>query len=255
MLNSNHRDGLSKAAFLSLAGRALESAQDQIIWADAQGKIAYANRSACTALHYPGEALSWMRLGEIFPEITDEEWPHYWQELETAGHMALEVIQRSFTGKGTMLELSMTFLQHNHSRYAAIIGRDISDRMAAEFDLTEEKHNLESLFDNMQAGVLVLNPEGIITFANHRMARMLHAFHEDLIGSPYSQYVHPDERPVSAEWMRRLVEGEIDHFHHDRQYAGINGCNFRGHFCCRRMEDVRGNLISLVGVIAYLPAA
>jgi PAS domain S-box-containing protein len=121
---------------------------------------------------------------------------------------------------------------------------------SVEQDLVDARQQLETIFDTMQAGIILVNPQGVITFGNKRMADMFGCTLEDLIGSGYSEHVHPDQRNTGDERMRSLIAGKIDHVHHERHYVRRDGSDFWGHLSGRRQEDGQGNLVSLVGVIA-----
>lgn len=126
----------------------------------------------------------------------------------------------------------------------------ISVSEAVERDLAEARQQLEIIFDTMQAGILLVNSRGVISFANQRMAAMFGYPLEELIGSTYSGHLHPDQRDEGQDRMRRLISGEVDHVHHERHYLRKDGRDFWGHLSGRRLVDDQGNLRSLVGVIA-----
>ena len=248
VLNGN--GALFDADFQSLAGLALDSAQVEILWADAQGRLIYANRSACSALESSREELLSMTVSDICIDLPPLIWAEHWQELKAAGHLVLEVRQCSRSGKHTLVEVSTTYTQHNGKEYACAFVQNIGDRKSAERDLSEAKQRLETIFDTMQAGIIMGSPQGIITFANHRMADMFGYSLDELIGSSYFEHVNPAQRHAGDERIRRLIAGEIDHAHHEQLFIRRDGSNFWGHLSGRRLEDVQGNLVSLVGVIA-----
>ena len=251
-LNPNRTSGLSDAGFQSLAGLTLDSAQDQILWVDAGGRLVYANRSACLMLEYSREELLSMSVSDFCPDLSPHIWSEHWQELKAAGHMVLEVRQRCRSGKYKLVEVSTTYIQHSGQEYSCAFGRDISNRKRAEQDLTDSKQQMEAIFETMQAGIILVNPRGVITFANQRMAAMFGFPLDELIGSSYSEHVHPDQRNVGDERINRLISGEIDHVHNERHYIRRDGRGFWGHLSGRRLEDAQGKLVSLVGVIANI---
>lgn len=238
------------AGFKSLAGFALDLAQDQIVWVDSTGRFAYVNRSACLAYEYSREELLSMTVSDICPDLTPPAWAEHWQELKAAGQMVLEVRQRSRSGKYTLVEISTTYMQHEGQEYSCAFGRDISGRKRVEQDLTEAKQKLEAIFETMQAGIILVNQQGLITFANRRMAAMFGWPLDELIGSGYSEHLHPDQRDVGEGHMLRLIAGQIDHVHDERHFIRRPGSDFWGHLSGRRLEDEQGRLVSLVGVIA-----
>lgn len=127
---------------------------------------------------------------------------------------------------------------------------DISQRKEAEELLAKNEERLQAIFDTMQAGIILVNPYGIVTFANQSMADMFGCTLDELIGSSYPEHIHPDQRDLGDERMRALIAGEIDHVYSERHYTGKEGRGFWGHLSGRRIEDTDGNLILLVGVIA-----
>lgn len=127
---------------------------------------------------------------------------------------------------------------------------DISQRKEAEELLAKNEERLQAIFDTMQAGIILVNPYGTVTFANQRMADMFGCTLDALIGSTYPEHLHPDQKQQGDERMRKLIAGEIDHVYSERHYICKDGRDFWGHLSGRRLEDVDGNLILLVGVIA-----
>lgn len=148
-LISNGNVSLVDADFQSLAGLALESAQDEILWTDACGRLIYANRIACATLEYPREELLSMTVSDICPDLPPHIWAEQWQALKAAGQMVLQVRQRSRSGKFTLMEVSATYTQHDGKEYSCAFGRDITDRTCVEEELKKREHQFSSLADNL----------------------------------------------------------------------------------------------------------
>lgn len=235
---------------LLVAYRALETARDEVLWVDAKGCLIYANNSACAALEYSRDELMAMTVSDICPDFPPDLWAAHWRYLKAAGQIVLTVSQRSRSGKTSPVEVSAAFMQHEGREYSCAFVRDIADRTRVEHDLDDTRHQLEIIFDTMQAGIILVSRQGIITYANLRMACMFGCTLDELIGSSYPEHTHPDQRDLGDVRMRRLIDGEIDHVHHERHYIRKDGSDFWGHLSGRRHEDAQGNLISLVGVIA-----
>lgn len=238
------------AGFLTFAGQALDLMQDEVLWTDDSGRFVYVNRSTCRALDYSREELLNMTVSDICPDMTAHAWSEHWQALKIAGHMVLEARQRSRSGQYSLVEIATTYVQHEGREYSCAFGRDITERTRIERDLTETKQQLETIFDTMQAGIILVDRSGFITFANQRMAEMFGCTLDELIGSSYPDHIYPDQHNLGDEQMRRLIAGEIDLVHHERHFIRRDGGDFWGHLSGRRQVDDQGNLVSLVGVIA-----
>ncbi|MFH1154787.1 MAG: PAS domain S-box protein [Pseudomonadota bacterium] len=130
------------------------------------------------------------------------------------------------------------------------IDRDITEYKQAEEKLRESETRLRTIFDISQTGIILVSPQGIITYANRSMAEMFGCTLQELIGSSYLSHLHPDHRDTGALRTRQLIIGEIDSVGYERHYIRSDGTDFWGFLTGRRHEDEHGNLISLVGTIA-----
>jgi len=140
-------------------------------------------------------------------------------------------------------------LGHAFDEMAGKLADDILQLKLADEALREREGRLRVIFDTSQAGIILVSSLGVITFANRRMAEMFGYSLAELIGMPYPQLVHPEEKVSGDSRMKQLINGEIDHVHSERLYRMHDGTAFWGYLSGRRHEDSNGNLISLVGVI------
>lgn len=127
---------------------------------------------------------------------------------------------------------------------------DIDDRKQAEEALRERKEQLRVIFDASLAGIILVNPQGTIVFANNRMAEMLGMPLGQLIGSSYSEHLQEEERQDGDERMRQLIRGDIQSVEVERHYLRADGSNFWGFLSGKRLENPDGTTRALVGIIA-----
>ncbi len=126
---------------------------------------------------------------------------------------------------------------------------DISRIKRAEETLRQSEEKLRTIFETSPAGIVLVNPDGRIAFANQKIGDLFSRSCEDLIGAPYVDLVHPDERSRGYEKMRALMAGEIDHVSLERRYRAADGREFLGHLAGRRIEGADSSLDGLVGII------
>ncbi len=78
------------------------------------------------------------------------------------------------------------------------ITRDITERKLTERLLAEAEGKYRALFDISSLAILIRNRQGTITLANRAAARLFEATRpEDLVGIPYLDLVHPEDRELS----------------------------------------------------------
>jgi PAS domain S-box-containing protein len=129
------------------------------------------------------------------------------------------------------------------------IGRDITERMQAEELLTKNEERLRVIFETSQAGIMLVEPNGTVTFANTRMAEMFGCTMDELIGSAYPDHVHHTEREACETSLLLLDSGEIDHVYYERHYLRYDGSDFWGYLSGRRLEAPDGTTQGLVFII------
>ena len=135
------------------------------------------------------------------------------------------------------------------AREALIISQDITERKKAEEKLARNEETLRGIFDTVQAGIILVDREGRITFANRHWARLLGRSPDEIVGSKYLDHTHPDHSPVAGEKMLQLIRGEIDQVGHERLYQRADGSTFWGHLSGQRLRHADGSFWALVGVI------
>ncbi|GLH72689.1 hypothetical protein GETHLI_11910 [Geothrix limicola] len=129
------------------------------------------------------------------------------------------------------------------------VAHDITEARLAEEALRESEEQLRIIFEASGAGIILVSPKGEIRFANRRMAEMFGMENGALIGTAYTDHLHPDEKTSGDRRMHQLIDGEIQSVSLERRYLRADGTEFWGHLSGRRLENVDGSLRALVGII------
>ncbi len=130
--------------------------------------------------------------------------------------------------------------------------RDITDKKRAEEALHEREEQLRVIFDTSQVGIVLVNPQGTILFANNRMAEMFGMSLGQLTGSTYLEHLHATERQTGDALMGQLIRGDIQAVAVERHYLRADGSDFWGFLSGKRLVNPDGTLRALVGIIADL---
>jgi PAS domain S-box-containing protein len=116
--------------------------------------------------------------------------------------------------------------------------------------LSERERFLRTIFDTSDGAIFFVDPAGRITHTNERMAVMWGYPLPELIGAEYVMLVHPDEREMGRERMKKLMASEIPSVRLQREYVRKDGSIFWGLLCGRQLRDEKNQFIGLVGLIA-----
>lgn len=126
---------------------------------------------------------------------------------------------------------------------------DITERKLAEERVRASESFLQQIFDTSNVAIFLVNPQGIITRANRKMAQMFGCTMEQLTGAPYVSLVDPAERQASHQKMLALLASDIDSVNLERLYLRHDGKTFWGNLTGKRFNGSDGTEYGLIGVI------
>jgi PAS domain S-box-containing protein len=84
---------------------------------------------------------------------------------------------------------------------------DISDEKRSETALHESEEKYRSLVERASDGILIIQ-DGVVKYVNPHLAQMRGQSTDEIIGSRFDAYIHPDERITISERYRRRLAGE-----------------------------------------------
>lgn len=136
---------------LRLTKFSLENASDSVFWVDSQGRILYANESACRALGHSRQALTSLSVPDIDPLFPRERWQAFWKELRTRGSMTFETQQRHQDGRVFPVEVAANYFEFDGQEYLFAFTRDTSERRMIQAHL-QQAQKMESI-GQLAAGI------------------------------------------------------------------------------------------------------
>ena len=238
----------SEERFRTIVNTSLEG----IVTIDASAVITFTNARMLEMLGYSREEL----LGRpILEFVHEDERPDHEKQLELRQQGRSSEYERRFRrrdGGVIWTQASASPLFDEQGAYCGAFGMysDVTERKQAEVALRDNEEQLRVIFEASQAGIILVDPHGVIQFANQRMADMFLCPLPELIGSAYPDHLHPAEKTTGDERMRQLIRGDIQTVNTERQYIRRDGSDFWGYLSGRRMETPDGSLRALVGIIA-----
>src|SRR5690606_1952599 len=95
---------------------------------------------------------------------------------------------------------------------------DITAQKVAEERMRRSESFLQQIFDTTNAGIFLVNAQGVITFANDKMTRMFACSMQQLVQAPYTSLINPAERESGHRKMLALLASSIDSVNLERLY-------------------------------------
>jgi len=153
---------------------------------------------------------------------------------------------------GTMIWARTTCSAHSHrDGRVTVFGTtcNITKQKDTDEALRKSELGLRTIFETSSAGIIIVDTEGRVVQANRRMAELFACPLEAMIGTPYTAFVHPDEREEGANTLRAMLEDRLDTINTQRHYLRGDGGDFWGYLSGQRMEGLNGEFIGLLGTI------
>ncbi len=193
------------------AEQLIEAANVMVIGLDDAGNIQVFNEAAETITGYTRAELAGKNWFEIV--VPRDKYPEVWVEFAKVakrggiiGTFENPILTKS--GKERIISWRNSAIYQEGVAIGTIsFGIDITERIRAEEALRESEEKYRNLVERANDGVIIVQ-DGLVKFANDRLAGILDCTVEEMINTSFLDYVFPDERPKVMDIYRRRVQGE-----------------------------------------------
>ncbi len=205
-----HHDQLAES--LSLKDAILESALDCVITVNRDSHIIEFNPAAEKTFGYKKSEVAGKTLMEtIIPpslrEAHKDGMAHY---IETGEGPVLgkriEIVAMRSDGSEFPVELAIKPYRLSETEYFSAYIRDITERKKAELELRESERKANALLESSPAGILAVDGEGQIVFANSMLETLFGYAREDLMGSDIEMLIPDQLRDRHVEFRHAFME-------------------------------------------------
>ncbi|MHC4252703.1 MAG: PAS domain S-box protein, partial [Planctomycetota bacterium] len=111
---------------------------------------------------------------------------------------------------------------------------------------------LRKAFDDMPFGVVELDLEGRITFANRKVLELHGASLSRIRGTHFAEHIHPEDREAVTQGFTRVVEGRADPYPTECRLVGADGSIHPVAVDAFPMLDALDHVVSYQGIIIDL---
>jgi len=189
----------------------LENIEEGYYEVDLRGNFTFFNDSICSILGHSREELMGMSYKQYMDEETARKVYQTYNTVYRTGKPA-KILDFGFIRKNGVNRISESSVSPIRDSTGKIIGfrgivRDVTERIEMEKALSEERKRYQMLIDNLEEGLTVEDPVGIIIFANPKTLETLGYTEEELIGKHWSFIVPEEELEISRQETAKRLKG------------------------------------------------
>lgn len=189
--------------------RLVESSPDAIL-VHSEGKVVFANLVAAKLLGVadPKELIGKPAMDFVHPDYRDIAKGRV-QSVYEDGQQARLIEERFVRLDGQSFDVEVaaariTFMGKLASR---VVFRDITERKRADETLRESEEKYRHLVERANDGIAIVQ-DSLLKYVNPRLAEIVGHAVDEMIETPYADYVWPDELSKVAEHYERRMAGE-----------------------------------------------
>lgn len=188
----------------------VENASDQIVMIDDEFKMISVNRAALELFGKTQNEIIGRTISELFPkEIAAKNIENVKKVFKTGQVFSFE--EKQFVGENEFWASSiLSPVKNDAGKTITVLGviRDITERKKMEKELNESEEKYRNVVERAHDAIVILQDKNIIKYVNPRAFNILGYNPAEIIGTPMSDYVHPDEIPKVVEYYKRRLAGE-----------------------------------------------
>jgi PAS domain S-box-containing protein len=177
----------------------IESNVDAIMTTDPLGLITDVNQQMESLTGHSREELIGSRFNRYFtePSKADEAIRLVLREGRVANY---ELTARSKTGRETLVSYNATAFFDGDRKLQGVFAaaRDITEQKKLEEQLREQQNYLRGLIEASFDGLVMIDPQGLISDLNEQMCRLSGYAREDLLGTAFATYFAEPERATAG---------------------------------------------------------
>src|SRR3990172_642299 len=191
----------------------VENAPDIIARFDGELRHVYVNPAVQRVLGIPPDEI----IGRSHPELgVPEELYSIWQTSLRAVFYTGEDRKIEFQTPGGshsyLSRLVPEFAEDGSIETVLTITRDITEHKRAEEALRASETNFRELVENISEVIYAQDKDGRVTYVSPIVEQLGGYSPQEVIGRPFTDFIHPDDLPSLIESFRRTVAGNPEPF-------------------------------------------
>jgi two-component system, cell cycle sensor histidine kinase and response regulator CckA len=230
----------------------VDRATDIIYVTDEQGNFRLFNSVGLRVIGYSQAEIAHKNYLDLIPDEYKEQVKHFYgrQFVKGIPNTYFELPIMTKEGRAVWIGQSVQLVMDGDEVVGfQAIGRDITDRKAAEEALRESEERYRAVFTNASVGINIADRDGRYVHVNTTSANMLGYNPEEMRGRTIFDVTHPDDLEASRQNLAALVQGRLDGYRTENRYVKKDGTTIWGDLSASAVRDARGEHAATLCVV------
>ncbi|EGV31132.1 multi-sensor signal transduction histidine kinase [Thiorhodococcus drewsii AZ1] len=186
----------------------------RLFWIDEEARIIDASEAAYRSLGYSREALLALKITDIDPEVSAQQWPDHWRELRRTRTQRFRTSHRHRDGSVWPVEILGHYFEIEGRGYNCALVHPLTPQRETESALRESEERLSLALAVAGQGLYDLDIPTGRAIVNDAYARMLGYAPDELDLTPdiWANWLHPDDYQHMLALYDDCVEGRRDDY-------------------------------------------
>jgi PAS domain S-box-containing protein len=185
----------------------VDNASDAFYLSDMEGRFIDVNEAACNILGYTREELLKLSIPDVDVNFPPEKLSDILGSLAYNEPKTLESFHKKKNGNIFPVEVQINIFGDKKQPLFISLARDVRERKKSEVALKESEEKYRNLIERANDGICILQ-NGKVIFSNPRLIELWGGTMEEVINSPFTNFIHPEELNKLVDYYNRRLKGE-----------------------------------------------
>jgi PAS domain S-box-containing protein len=218
----------------------VDHSRDMLFLHDLRGRVLEINRYVHERLGYTREQFLGLSVGDFTPDVAKVPLARRgenWARMPLDSSVTVETHVTNKDGDVVPVEILVAPFEEQGQRLFVAVGRDISERKAAEAARRRDELRFQAVFEGAPTGLVLIDNSDSIIAANPAIERMLEAPSGSLIGKTLADITVESDLQVGVRDLVELRSGLREHVIAETRYRGPEGKVVWGQLSAFRYRD------------------
>jgi two-component system sensor histidine kinase UhpB len=225
--------------------RLYQSTPDATILVEEDGSILHVNQATQLIFGYKADELIGRPVEVLLPRKSTGR--HIQNRIEFTEKptlrsmgLGLELFGKRKDGSEFPVEVTLSPMEWQGGLLIICVVRDITSRRQTEQAVQESEDRFRAIFEQTDAGIKLIAPDGRILDSNPALRAMLGYSAEEIHQLYYEELTYPDDREISEAMFKELIEGKRESYRMEKRYRCKDGSVLWGLVTVSIVRDPEG---------------